>query len=313
MTRPDVRVLLDHLAAYGGPGVEERTPEAARAAMLAALPEADLPPGDLATVRELSVPAAHGTIPALLLDPRESRTAGPVVLWYHGGGFVTGGIETHRSFASEVARLLDLPVVLVGYRLAPEAPYPPPPTTPRPPPAGSRRARPRSAGRWTPWCWAATAPGHPDDRHGDGAARRAHARTGAGPNHHLPGDRPHPRLPLAAGVRRGPPPHRGGPGLVPPALPARRHRRAGLAPARGPRRPAARRGADRGPGPGPRRGPGVRGGAGDRGRADDLPGGGGHHPRVRAPAARAPSARRDIADALAALRATLDANRRPTA
>src|ERR1022692_1588248 len=56
--------------------------------------------------------------------PRATRQAGPVVVWYHGGGFVTGDLETHRGFAAEVARLLDLPVVLVDYRLAPEAPYP---------------------------------------------------------------------------------------------------------------------------------------------------------------------------------------------
>src|SRR3569833_2238579 len=122
MTRPDVRALLDYLTAHGGPGVEEQTPEAARAAMLAALPMADLPMGELATVREVSIPG--GPPRALLLDPREDGPAGPVVVWYHGGGFVTGGSDSHASFAADVARRRDLPVVLVGYRLAPESPYP---------------------------------------------------------------------------------------------------------------------------------------------------------------------------------------------
>ncbi|MDT0462090.1 alpha/beta hydrolase [Streptomyces gibsoniae] len=124
MTRPDVRALLDQLAAAGGPGVEEQTPQAARDAMRAVLPVVDLPMPKLATVRELSVPAPHGSIPALLLDPRADRDPGPVVVWYHGGGFVTGGIDTHRGFAADLTRRLDLPVVLVDYRLAPEAPYP---------------------------------------------------------------------------------------------------------------------------------------------------------------------------------------------
>jgi acetyl esterase len=122
--RPDVRALLDHLAAQGGRGVEEQTPEEARAAMLAALPTADLPMRELETVREASIPTPDGPLPALLLDSRENRGPGPVVVWYHGGGFVTGGLDSHRSFASDVAARLDLPVVLVGYRLAPETPYP---------------------------------------------------------------------------------------------------------------------------------------------------------------------------------------------
>ncbi|MFI9644711.1 alpha/beta hydrolase [Streptomyces sp. NPDC052040] len=122
--RSDVRALLDQLAAAGGPGIEEQTPQAARDGMRAMLPVVDLPMPELATVRELSVPAEHGTVPALLLDPRAHRDPGPLVVWYHGGGFVTGGLDSHRSFAADLARRLDLPVLLVAYRLAPEAPYP---------------------------------------------------------------------------------------------------------------------------------------------------------------------------------------------
>jgi acetyl esterase len=122
--RPEVRVLLDYLERSGGPGIEEQTPPEARAALRTALAAADLPMGELATVREVPIPTPDGPLPALLLDPREDRPSGPLVVWFHGGGFVTGGIDTHASFAADVARRLDLPVVLVGYRLAPEAPYP---------------------------------------------------------------------------------------------------------------------------------------------------------------------------------------------
>lgn len=122
--RPDVQALLAYLLSLGAPPIQELDPETARKSLLASLEAADLPMGELATVKDLSIPGPGGPIPARLLDPRADRLPGPVVLWFHGGGFVTGSIETHQSFCAEVARQLDLPVVLIDYRLAPEAPFP---------------------------------------------------------------------------------------------------------------------------------------------------------------------------------------------
>jgi acetyl esterase len=86
---------------------------------------ADPPVGDLAVIQDLSIPGPDGTtIPARLFDARESRAPGPVVVFFHGGGFVIGNVDTHASFTAEMARQLDLPVVSVDYRLAPEAKWP---------------------------------------------------------------------------------------------------------------------------------------------------------------------------------------------
>lgn len=122
--RPDVRAFLDYLAEAGYPAIETQRPQDARASMIASKDLVDLPMGELETATRLAIPSPDGDIPAMLLDPRASRPAGPVVLWFHGGGFVTGGILTHQSLCAEVARQLDLPVVLLDYRLAPEAPFP---------------------------------------------------------------------------------------------------------------------------------------------------------------------------------------------
>ncbi|NJR78959.1 alpha/beta hydrolase [Sphingomonas corticis] len=122
--RPDVRGFLDYLNSIPGPKTHEGTAEAARAMYLAMKDVADPPVGELGTIRDLAIPGPAGDIPARLFDPRETREPGPVVVFFHGGGFVIGNVDTHASFTAEMARRLDLPVVSVDYRLAPEAKWP---------------------------------------------------------------------------------------------------------------------------------------------------------------------------------------------
>ncbi|MFT3977790.1 MAG: alpha/beta hydrolase [Sphingomonas bacterium] len=122
--RPDVRAFLDYLNNVPGPKMHEQQPPEARAVYLAMKDIADPPVGELAVVRDLSIPGPAGPIPARLFDARATRDPGPVVVFYHGGGFVIGDIDTHASFTAEMARQLDLPVVSVDYRLAPEARWP---------------------------------------------------------------------------------------------------------------------------------------------------------------------------------------------
>ena len=59
-----------------------------------------------------------------LYDAHETRAAGPAVVFFHGGGFVIGDLDTHHAFCTELAEGLDLPVIAVDYRLAPEHPFP---------------------------------------------------------------------------------------------------------------------------------------------------------------------------------------------
>lgn len=122
--RPDVRAFLDYLNNVPGPKMQEQQPAEARAVYHAMKDIADPPVGELAVIKDLEIPGPAGTIRARLFDPRATRAPGPVVLFYHGGGFVIGDIETHASFTAEMARQLDLPVVSVDYRLAPEARWP---------------------------------------------------------------------------------------------------------------------------------------------------------------------------------------------
>jgi acetyl esterase len=84
----------------------------------------DPPIGELGARLSLTIPGPGGDIPATLFDPRASRQPGPAIAFFHGGGFVIGNVETHASFCAEVARVMNMPVISVDYRLAPEAPWP---------------------------------------------------------------------------------------------------------------------------------------------------------------------------------------------
>ncbi|GGN58062.1 lipase [Novosphingobium indicum] len=93
-------------------------------AAVAAMSQQDLPVGDMAVIKDVTMPGPGGPMALRLFDTRAEREPGPVVVFYHGGGYVLGSIDTHAGIAAEIARQLDLPVVSVEYRLAPENPFP---------------------------------------------------------------------------------------------------------------------------------------------------------------------------------------------
>jgi acetyl esterase len=118
--RPDVRTFLDTLNSLNGPKSHEVGAEQARGMMHASRKLFDAEVGELAVVRDLT----GGPCPMRLFDAQAERGPGPVLVFYHGGGFVLGDLDTHAPACAEIARLTDLPVVSVDYRLAPEHPFP---------------------------------------------------------------------------------------------------------------------------------------------------------------------------------------------
>jgi acetyl esterase len=123
--RPDMKAFLDMMAQVNGPKLVDMTLAEARESYLKMHGIADRPARALPVIRDLACPGPHGDIPLRLYDARESRDeASPVVMFYHGGGFVIGDLDTHHALCSEIAALIDLPLVAVHYALAPEAPFP---------------------------------------------------------------------------------------------------------------------------------------------------------------------------------------------
>jgi len=117
--RPDVRQLLDFLDNLPGPKSHEAGAEAARQMMVAGRYALDAPAREIAVMCDVA-----GPVPLRLYDARDERGPGPILVFIHGGGWVIGGLETHEPLCIDLAIELDLPVVSVDYRLAPEHPFP---------------------------------------------------------------------------------------------------------------------------------------------------------------------------------------------
>ena len=122
--RPDMKAFLDALAAMDGPPINEVPLADSRQGYVALHGMADRPARELAVIKDLTCPGPAGDIPLRLYDARETREPGPVICFYHGGGFVIGDLDTHHALCTEIAALADLPLVAVDYRLAPEHPFP---------------------------------------------------------------------------------------------------------------------------------------------------------------------------------------------
>jgi len=122
--RPDVKAFLDFLNSAKAPPMSEMGLDMARASYTAMGAIAEQPPRELAVIRDLACPGPAGDVPLRLYDLRATRDAGPAIIFFHGGGFVIGDLESHHSLCTEIAAELNLPLIAVDYRLAPEHPFP---------------------------------------------------------------------------------------------------------------------------------------------------------------------------------------------
>src|SRR5690606_10103793 len=75
------------------------------------------------TVTDRTVPGPAGDIPVKVFTPRGDGPF-PLLVYFHGGGWVIGSPNTHRKLCAELAEGAGVVVVSVDYRLAPEHPAP---------------------------------------------------------------------------------------------------------------------------------------------------------------------------------------------
>jgi len=77
----------------------------------------------LAKVEDLEIAGAAGLLRARYYEAQDAPPQ-PLIVFFHGGGFVCGDIDTHDSVCSWLAKCSQGRVLSVGYRLAPETPFP---------------------------------------------------------------------------------------------------------------------------------------------------------------------------------------------
>ena len=119
---PQAQTFLDGLAQAGARSAAETSPEEMRAgyALLSAL---GLPAAEPPFTEDRLIPGPAGEIPVRIYRPQAEGTH-PVVVFFHGGGFVIGGIGTHDPLCQQLSSRVPAVVVSVDYRLAPEYPFP---------------------------------------------------------------------------------------------------------------------------------------------------------------------------------------------
>ncbi|MGD9891380.1 MAG: alpha/beta hydrolase [Dehalococcoidia bacterium] len=119
---PQVQAVLDQMATLGLPAFNTLSPEQARRQM--EMTRAAAPPGDpVHQVEDRTIPGPGGEIPVRIYRP-EGDGPLPALVYFHGGGWVIGNIETHDATCRSLTNGAQCVVISVDYRLAPEHKFP---------------------------------------------------------------------------------------------------------------------------------------------------------------------------------------------
>ena len=129
----DMQAVLDAHAALGAKPIETLTVQQARTqpspadAVMKVKQMRNMPtaPDATVTTRDLTYPTGGTTQPVRVYKPANATGSNlPVVVYYHGGGWVIGDLDTHEVVCQKLAHEGELIVISVDYRLAPEHRFP---------------------------------------------------------------------------------------------------------------------------------------------------------------------------------------------
>ena len=115
------QAFIDQLAAAGGRGFHEMEVAEARQAILQLFQVEN--PEPVAKVEDRTIPTPNGDLPIRLYTP-EGDGPLPVLVFFHGGGWVVGNLESHDATCRTLANAAGCITLAVDYRLAPEHKFP---------------------------------------------------------------------------------------------------------------------------------------------------------------------------------------------
>lgn len=121
---PEAEDVLELREELGVLPYHSLSPEAAREQAIQQISNDAVPP-EVDRVRDIEIRGPNGPIPLRLYEP-DTTANRPIVVYFHGGGWVIGNLETHDAMCRQLARDTPAIVVSVDYRLAPEHPFPAP-------------------------------------------------------------------------------------------------------------------------------------------------------------------------------------------
>jgi acetyl esterase len=125
VVEPNTQAFLDALAAKGGPQIHELSVDAARGVLRNA--QGGKIAKHPAEIEDRTIPGGpKGQVAIRIVRPTGSAGALPVVIYFHGGGWVLGDVDTHDRLIREIANGANAAVVFVNYSRPPEARYPVP-------------------------------------------------------------------------------------------------------------------------------------------------------------------------------------------
>ena len=119
-------MFLAGMRALGGPPFHEQSVADIRAGVAMASLQLAPPRTEVHSAVDRRIPNATGEVGVRIYTPRPlaAGEALPIVLHFHGGGFIAGSVDTHDAIARHLSVHADAIVIGVDYRLAPEHPFP---------------------------------------------------------------------------------------------------------------------------------------------------------------------------------------------
>jgi acetyl esterase len=123
---PQAQFVLDLIVKSGRPAYDTLSPKEARQLFRETRPASTPTPPEIGSVRNLPAEGPAGVIPLRLYRPRgvADMTVLPVFVYFHGGGWVIGDLDTHDVLCRQLTAEAGVSVVSADYRLAPEHKFP---------------------------------------------------------------------------------------------------------------------------------------------------------------------------------------------